>query len=475
MKNQSNGKSQVIFLGGVVTQAGYGFWVVLVSLLLCLMGQRVGAGILVATGDNGHGQLGNGTITSTNKLSPVSGLGDVTAFAAGGSSAYAIQNGALYAWGYNSDGQLGDGTPNESHIPVPVSGLSNGVTAVAAGLRHGLAIKNGTVYAWGYNGTGALGNGSFDYALNATPTPVIGLTGVVAIAAGDYHSLALQNGAAYAWGWNDVGELGNGNSGMENVPVPVTGMTNGVTAIAAGSFFGMAIKNGALWVWGAGSYGELGTGGGGNAYSPVQVTNLNSGVTAIAAGNSHGLAVKNGVVYAWGRNYSGEVGNGGWSSIYVPLAVGGLPTNIVELAAGYWSSYARSADGRLWAWGNGLEGQSGTGANYNYNTAQEVHAPDGYRFTSITIDASGHFAMARLAGVSEPSVVLSLSWSNSAPCLSLLGVVGERYALEYASALPPNNNWQRLATNTFTGTPWIVTDTSAAGNATRFYHAVRLP
>ena len=139
--------------------------------------------------------------------------------------------------------------------------MSNGVTAITAGLRHALAIKNGRVYAWGYNGTGALGNGSFDYALNATPTLVIGLTGVVAIAAGAYHSYALQNGAVYAWGWNDVGELGNSDSGMANVPAPVTGVTNGVTAIAAGEFFGMAIKNGALWVWGAGSYGELGTGG----------------------------------------------------------------------------------------------------------------------------------------------------------------------------------------------------------------------
>jgi alpha-tubulin suppressor-like RCC1 family protein len=443
-------------------------------MLLCLLEQRVGAGILVATGDNGHGQLGNGTINSTNRLSPVLGLGDIWAYGAGGSSGYAIQNGALYAWGYNSDGQLGDGTTDESHTPVPVSGLSNGVTAVTAGLRHGLALKEGMVYAWGYNGTGALGNGSFDYALHAIPAPVVGLTGVAAIAAGDYHSVALQNGAVYAWGWNDVGELGNGGGGMENVPVPVTGMTNGVTAIAAGSFFGMAIKDGALWVWGAGNYGQLGTGGGGNAHSPVPVTNLNSGVTAIAAGNSHALAVRNGVVYAWGRNYAGEVGNGGWSSIYLPLAVGGLPTNMVEVAAGYWSSYARSADGRLWAWGDGLEGQSGTGANLNYNTAQEVHGPDGYRFTSMAIDASGHFAMARLAAVSEPSVVLSLSWSNG-PCLSITGVVGDRYALEYVSTLPPNNNWQRLATNTLTSIPWIVTDTSATGNETRFYRAVLLP
>src|SRR4051812_6134150 len=105
--NQSNGKSSLIILRSALTAPGHGF-LVAVSILLCLLSQRVGAVILVATGDNGHGQLGNNTTTSTNKLSPVLGLGEVTAAGAGGSSAYAIQNGALYAWGYNSDGQLGD-------------------------------------------------------------------------------------------------------------------------------------------------------------------------------------------------------------------------------------------------------------------------------------------------------------------------------------------------------------------------------
>lgn len=276
----------------------------------------------------------------------------------------------------------------------------------------------------------------------------------------------------FAWGWNDTGQLGNGGSGMESLPVPVTGMNGGVTAIAAGAHFCMAIKDGAVWVWGAGNYGQLGTGGGSAQRTPVQVTNLKSGVTAIAAGNSHGLAIKNGAVYAWGRNYAGEVGNGGWSSVYLPWLVGGLPTNIVEVAAGHWCSYARSADGRLWGWGNGLEGQLGTGANYNYNTVQEVTAPAGYQFASIASDASCHFAMARLAAL---PMVLSLSWSNDAPHLSINGVIGGRYALEYVSTLPSNNDWKRLATNTLTSNSWIVTDTSAAGNATRFYRAVLLP
>jgi alpha-tubulin suppressor-like RCC1 family protein len=271
-----------------------------------------------------------------------------------------------------------------------------------------------------------------------------------------------------------VGELGNGDSGMENLPVPVKGMNTGVTAIVAGSFFNLAIKDGALWGWGANYYSQLGTGVGSSPrHTPVPATNFASGVTAIAAGNDHALAVKHGVVYAWGRNYAGELGNGGWSSVYEPLIVPGLPTNIVEVAAGHWSSYARSADGRLWAWGDGLQGQSGTGANLNYNTAEQVPAPAGYRFTSITSDGSGHFAMATLA--ERFGGVLLLSWSNGAPCLSIYGDVGERYALEYVSTLLPNNNWQRLATNTLTSNPWIVTDTSAAENAKGFYRAVLLP
>jgi alpha-tubulin suppressor-like RCC1 family protein len=465
---------QSTVLLGAITPLRHAFSVVLASILLCLVGQSVSADLLVATGDDGHGQLGNGTTTSTNVMSAVSGTGDVTAEGAGASSAFAVQNGALYAWGYNADGELGNGTTNESHLPLPVSGLSSGVTAVTAGLRHALALKDGIVYAWGYNGPGELGNGTFDYAPHTTPAPVIGLSGVTAIAAGDYHSLALQDGAVYGWGWNDVGELGqNGDSSSQCLPVLVTGMNEGVTAIAAGSYFSMAIKNGAVWGWGANDYGQLGNGASTYAQSsPVQVTGLNSGVTAIAAGYQHALAVSNGVVYAWGRNYYGELGNGAWSSRYVPVLVGGLPGNIVAVAAGYGSSYALSSDGRLWAWGNGGAGQLGKGDDAWYNTPQELLAPAGYRFASIDSDASGNYAMARQTPV---PVILSLSWSNGAPCLSLTGAIRGRYALEWVSALPPNNNWQRLATNQLTSNPWTVTDTSAAGNATRFYRAVLLP
>lgn len=471
MNSKSNGKFRVIILRRVITQLGYGFSMLLGSILLCLMGLRASADILYATGDNGYGQLGNGTTTPTNVMSPVLGLCVITADGTGASSSFAIQNGALFAWGYNTDGELGDGTNNESNIPVPVSGLSNSVAAVTAGLRHGLALQNGIVYAWGYNGAGELGNGAFDYMPHTTPAPVTGLSGVTAIAAGDYHSLALQNGAVYGWGWNNAGQLGqNGDTSSKSLPVLITGMNGGVTAIAAGSSFTLAIMNGAVWGCGANDYGQLGNGTTTYAQSSVvQTSGLNSGVTAIAAGYQHALAVSNGVVYAWGRNYYGELGDGVWTSSYVPVMVAGLPGNIVAVAAGYGSSYALSADGRLWVWGNGLSGELGTGANLMYNTPQEVHAPAGYRFASINSEASGYYAMARL-GASAPQIggTNSVGIQSGNFGFTITGVKNQTIVVEASTNLV---DWQPVWTNTLSGTFTYFDDSQWSNFQWRFYRA----
>ena len=62
--------------------------------------------------------------------------------------------------GVNTNGQLGDGTRINRKEPVQVKGLT-GVIAVATGVGHSLALKSdGTVWAWGYNGYGQLGDGT---------------------------------------------------------------------------------------------------------------------------------------------------------------------------------------------------------------------------------------------------------------------------------------------------------------------------
>jgi hypothetical protein len=106
--------------------------------------------------------------------------------------------------------------------PVPVTGLG-GVLSVAAGASHSLALKsNGTVWSWGQHAHGQLGNSAFQ--LSSTPVQVPDLVGVIGLAAGANHSLALRNdGTVWAWGDNSSGQLGDGTFGSQNTPVQTLG------------------------------------------------------------------------------------------------------------------------------------------------------------------------------------------------------------------------------------------------------------
>src|SRR2546422_2397163 len=67
----------------------------------------------------------------------------------------------LMAWGYNAYGELGNGTTTRSTVPVSVSGLTSSVKQISAGSTFALALRSGgTVNAWGANEYGQLGIGN---------------------------------------------------------------------------------------------------------------------------------------------------------------------------------------------------------------------------------------------------------------------------------------------------------------------------
>ena len=130
---------------------------------------------------------------------------------------------------------------------------------VAAGAAHTAVIRasDGSLWVWGANHRHQLGNGSA--VPSPTPQPVAGITGVVAVASGDYHLLALTaGGQVLAWGANDSGQVGDGTNQDRSVPVSVL---TGAVGISAGPNFSLAwAADGSIWAWGANDHGQLGDG-----------------------------------------------------------------------------------------------------------------------------------------------------------------------------------------------------------------------
>ncbi|WP_154017830.1 PKD-like domain-containing protein [Candidatus Protochlamydia phocaeensis] len=301
----------------------------------------------------------------------------VVAISSGAFHSLALRgDGTVWAWGDNIFGQVGDGTFTNSDIPIPVGGGTPFTDAVgiAGGGFHSLALKSdGTVWAWGYNGLGELGNGT--NADSNLPVQVGGgtpLTNIAAIAAGNAHSLALRSdGTVWAWGANSSGQLGNGTNVDSNLPVQVGGGTplTDVIAIAGGNGHSLALKSdGTIWAWGANSSGQLGNGTNSPSNVPVQVGGgtpfLNA--IAIACGSNHSLALRSdGTVWSWGANNSGQLGNGTNTNSTLPLQVGGgTPlTDVIAIAGGDIHSLALRTDGMVWAWGGNASGQLGDGTN----------------------------------------------------------------------------------------------------------------
>lgn len=177
--------------------------------------------------------------------------------AVGGQHACALlSDGSVWCAGRNDHGQLGDGSTTSSLAAVQVKGVT-GATAVSAGRRHSCAIAGGLVYCWGSNDGGQIG----DNTMTDRPAPVqvAGLTGVTEISAGGHHTCALAGGTPYCWGADDYGQIGNGTSGTNVLtPTPVVGLTGPVVEIRAGKRFSCARDGAGVECWGWNMHGTLG-------------------------------------------------------------------------------------------------------------------------------------------------------------------------------------------------------------------------
>ena len=181
--------------------------------------------------------------------------------------------------------------------------------------------------SWGYNAVGELGDGT--HAIRTLSALSLCWAAASCRSTPFCHGLALRsNGTVWAWGSNAGGQLGDGTFEERQTPVQVMGLT-GVIAVSAGITHSLALRSdGTVWAWGYGLDGELGNGLTVNNSVPVQVTGL-SQITSISAGGGSSLAVRTsstGVtsVWAWGANGDGEVGDGTQHARLTPVQVTGI-------------------------------------------------------------------------------------------------------------------------------------------------------
>src|SRR6266566_534599 len=333
-------------------------------------------GTVWAWGSNNSGALGTGSSggwVATPQQVP--GLSSVTQIALGIVDVYAVRSdGTLWAWGFNQSGQLGNGTTAASYQPVRVPGLT-GITQVSAGTGYVLARRSdGTVWAWGDNSRGFLGDGTTTGHL--TPERVPGLTGITEVAA-NWASFAVRSdGTLFGWGADDDGALGNGTSGGSVLtPAPVPGLT-GVTQVASnnGATLALAGSGGTVWAWGWNNIGQLGDGTTVSRLSPERLTL--TGVTLIAVGISGDSAAvrSDGTLLTWGGNGFGNLGNGTQGGYTVTPAPVRSLTGVSQVAfgGGYGGGYGLALGSRAYATVPSLTDETTTAAGQRLQAANLV-------------------------------------------------------------------------------------------------------
>lgn len=203
----------------------------------------------------------------------------------------------------------------------------------------------------------------------------------ISIATGKYHSLvSTEDGRLLAWGDNSKGQIGNGTTIQQNVPVQI--MDN-IYQVAAGDYTSYALTySGLLYGWGDNSHGECGLSGGASVQKPSLIM---QDVAYIAATKTHAYAVKsNGELYFWGESiyrgqypFTGEVNYtyqqpNGLAFTRGPIK---LMDDVKNIYCNDTCTGIINQDGSLWGWSRYFKASSNliesrTEKNSNGNTIQ---------------------------------------------------------------------------------------------------------
>ncbi|ELA08033.1 regulator of chromosome condensation [Moraxella macacae 0408225] len=200
------------------------------------------------------------------------------------------------------------------------------------------------------------------------------------LAAGGSHTGAIVDGKVYAWGRNNLGQVGMGkttslkDTDHSTRPYLITQAPNNAVSISfSQNHSALLTKDGKVYTWGDDENGELGRGDSGRTICTDKVANCRltigavdglNDVISIASGYAHRLALtKSGEVWAFGSNSQGQLGqNVSVKNSSKPVKVNFNNVNvgkIIQVIASADTSYALDNKGQVWAWGSNQYGNLG--------------------------------------------------------------------------------------------------------------------
>jgi cysteine-rich repeat protein len=294
----------------------------------------------------------------------------------------------------------------------------------AGGLHTCVLIEGGRVRCWGSSGRGQLGLGNNeiigdDELPNTVPDVSLPAPAIqISAGLGEHTCALLETGSIRCWGANESGQLGHANTQDTNAPGGGVQVGATVAQVSTGAFHTCArTTSNAVRCWGLGSFGRLGYGntatiGDDELPSSVGDVMIGGQATQLAVGGAHSCITSHlGRVRCWGRGDLGQLGYGSTANIgdvgtpatagdasIIPMGLSPF-TKVTVISTGIVHSCAAFETGDALCWGDGLQGQIGTGTTTPLGDDELPSTASALDFPGevISISAGGAHSCALLA------------------------------------------------------------------------------
>lgn len=328
-----------------------------------LTGRSTGATMVAATGGgvSGLAEVTVGPQTFAPLFFSRIGLGGRANHACGIEAVTA----AAYCWGDNHAGALGAGEVAGSDTPLVVSGARRySSISVAYYATCAVEAETGFAYCWGYNSVGQLGEGGL--GIQWVPTLVAGgRIRFSSVSSGGEVTCGIEAGSGLGYCWGKGGLVGDGTLSHRFTPTLVGSGSLRFSSLSASDTHacGVEARTSLAYCWGAGAQGALGDGTTTDRPIPTPVDGSRR-FSSVDAGHrlTCGIEAETGLAYCWGQNSRGQVGDGTTTDRLIPAQVAGGNRRFAGVDAGSELTCAVEAQTSLgYCWGRNDLGQVGDG------------------------------------------------------------------------------------------------------------------